>query len=580
MKKKKQSTRLTPQEIEFARILSDPVEFAKVHFGWEARWYQAEMLRDQSFRKVSRCGRRVGKSDVLCVHIVWYAFTHQKARLLIATPYETQVKLLFRRIREFIKLSPEIQQAVVRDRQNPEYIELGNGTTIQGFTAGTKSGSEGGSLRGQSADWIYLDETDYLSEGDITAITTIAAERPDIGIWASSTPTGKRGSFYNWCMDAQDGALEVEPGIYKGSQWTAFYFPSTCNPNWNEDMEREWRTSLTEEAYQHEIMANFGQETIGVFNKQFIDRAKRPYIYDEKPDYKALRVIGVDWDKYQTTPQIVVLEYDPDEVNSRGEKGMFRVINRDTVPRSQFTLDNAVQKIVQFNGIYRPEYIYMDRGFGEYQLEILHKKGKECSDPKEPEYGLDRIVKGVSFSSKIDIRDPGTGMPERKDIKPFMVNQTVILLDRDRLIINENDRMLWRQMENYQVVRIANDGRPTYTSVNEHALDALMLAVLAMTKEFPQVTKIIETFQPTKVMAIAPTLRTSEPNFDKPKEQDERAKERFFSKGMAAHNTKTWFKVDDLKVALDNRRNYGVSRNIVAKRGRGSRNRPYSRPKF
>lgn len=44
---------------------------------------------------------------------------------------------------------------------------------------------------------------------------------------------------------------------------------------------------------------------------------------------------------------------------------MFKVIMRDSVPRSDFTLDNAVNKIVEFNGIYRPAYIYVDRGFGD-----------------------------------------------------------------------------------------------------------------------------------------------------------------------------------------------------------------------
>lgn len=29
---------------------------------WTARWYQAEMLLDQSLKKVARCGRRTGKN--------------------------------------------------------------------------------------------------------------------------------------------------------------------------------------------------------------------------------------------------------------------------------------------------------------------------------------------------------------------------------------------------------------------------------------------------------------------------------------------------------------------------------------
>jgi hypothetical protein len=291
---------LSPQELELIEILIDPVRFAKYHFDWEARWYQKEMLRSKAIRKVSRCGRRIGKTDVLCVHALWYAFTNENAVVLVATPYESQVKLIFKRIREFLAKSEEISSSVVQNTKHPEYIQFGNGSVISGFTAGTRSGAEGGSMRGQRADWIILDETDYLSDGDIYAISSIAIERPDIGIWASSTPTGKRGKFYEYCMDAQKGKLEVKPGKHVGEIWTEFYYPSTVLPSWSEEMAKEWRMNLDEDAWEHEVMANFGQETIGVFNKEFIDRAKRRYAYVESVNYKAVRVIGVD--KQQDIP--------------------------------------------------------------------------------------------------------------------------------------------------------------------------------------------------------------------------------------------------------------------------------------
>lgn len=53
-------------------IMQDPVKWAQVfvvtfdgskktYVPWVARWYQVEMLRDQSVKKVARCGRRTGK---------------------------------------------------------------------------------------------------------------------------------------------------------------------------------------------------------------------------------------------------------------------------------------------------------------------------------------------------------------------------------------------------------------------------------------------------------------------------------------------------------------------------------------
>ena len=53
-------------------IMDDPVKWAQAFLRafdpitkemkpWTARWYQVEMLRDKSTRKVYRCGRRIGK---------------------------------------------------------------------------------------------------------------------------------------------------------------------------------------------------------------------------------------------------------------------------------------------------------------------------------------------------------------------------------------------------------------------------------------------------------------------------------------------------------------------------------------
>ena len=58
-------------------ILDDPVLWAKAFVKcfdpvqkkvvpWTARWYQVEMLRDKSIKKVARCGRRTGKCIALC----------------------------------------------------------------------------------------------------------------------------------------------------------------------------------------------------------------------------------------------------------------------------------------------------------------------------------------------------------------------------------------------------------------------------------------------------------------------------------------------------------------------------------
>ena len=58
------------------------------------------------------------------------------------------------------------------------------------------------------------------------------------------------------------------------------------NPNWGEQMEAEFRASLTASGYVHEVEAEFGVQDTGVFNKDDIDRAQTFYNYAYNPlDY-------------------------------------------------------------------------------------------------------------------------------------------------------------------------------------------------------------------------------------------------------------------------------------------------------
>lgn len=65
------------ERAKLKEIVEDPVKWAYVFLKtfdpvkkkivpWTARWYQAEMLHDDSVKKVARCGRRTGKLFALC----------------------------------------------------------------------------------------------------------------------------------------------------------------------------------------------------------------------------------------------------------------------------------------------------------------------------------------------------------------------------------------------------------------------------------------------------------------------------------------------------------------------------------
>lgn len=278
------------------------------------------------------------------------------------------------RLKELVAASPMISKDVVKNTSNPYQIVFNDGSAIMGFTTGASSGSGGASIRGQRADYIYMDEVDYMSDADFDTVTTIAAERADIGIFMSSTPTGRRSKFYEACINKKMG-------------YTEHYHPSTHNPNWGPAMEAEFRAQLSDQGFVHEIMAEFGTQDTGVFDKAKVDAATtmelyayteldyyqrarieeakltpNMYVYgkDERAHPNPFRTMGVDWDKYGASSSLLILDFDI-------IRRKFKVIKRIEVPRSEYSYETAVNMIVDLNEQYNPSYIFCDKGSGEHQ---------------------------------------------------------------------------------------------------------------------------------------------------------------------------------------------------------------------
>lgn len=171
------------------------------------------------------------------------------------------------------------------------------------------------------------------------------------------------------------------------------------------------------------------------------------------------------------------------EYNQGAKK--LQVINRIEIPKGEFTFDNAVKKIIEINNLYRPKMIYVDRGFGEYQIETLRKYGMQ-----NPDTGLHKVLRPVSFAEAKEFIDPMTKMKDKKPIKPFMVNQMQILFERDMVWISEYDEMIIRQLENYRVIR-QTEKTIVFTDEDEHALDCMLLCVLGFVEKFPEIIDTI-----------------------------------------------------------------------------------------
>lgn len=101
----------------------------------------------------------------MCAHMLWVAFTcnggkniKKGATCIVATPYDNQARLIFDQLKTFIDNNKALSESIKSMTKNPYVIEFKNKSVIRLFTAGTRSGAEGGSLRGQKADWLYMDK--------------------------------------------------------------------------------------------------------------------------------------------------------------------------------------------------------------------------------------------------------------------------------------------------------------------------------------------------------------------------------------------------------------------------------------
>ncbi len=494
---------LTQDAVQSATALLDPVTWAKELLDWHCldpdgeiwkrkdplehaqqmeeyperkskyhRPYQAEMLRCTARRKAFRIGRQAGKTETLIISIVFNLFVNEGFKIVLITPFQSQIELIFSRVKELIATNPQLQNSIKRSVSAPQHtLELHNGSYIKGFTAGTRSGGNADSVRGQTANMLVFDEADYLAPGDMDSALAIITNFPNATVWMSSTPTGKRERFYEACSDT----------YYK-----EFHYPSQVNPNWNEEKEQTFRRQLTSIGYQHEILADFGAQAEGVFQVGFVEAAQTQYNYaDMRPDHRWQYTVGVDWNEPKVGTTMVVTGFNP-------TANKFFVVERRVIQRDKWTQLDACQAIAELNRKWRPFAVYVDKGFGGTQFEVLRKYGFDARiDPERGPNHLDAkltsVVKQYDFGSVIEIRDPFTKQPSKKPAKGFLVESAVRRFEANDLCYPADDKQLTKELLGYIVDRVSIHGQFVYgtnsDSVGDHNLDALMLSLVAFTIE-------------------------------------------------------------------------------------------------
>lgn len=468
-------------------IVNDPISWAETMLihpetgkAFKANTIQRRILSSKYKRNAIRVHRRAGKTQALAV-ITLHAMTIKKnALVLAASPMEIHVGEIYSLLLKYIECNEWLSRCLTVSHKDPFTIEFSNGSRFLGLTLAKGSGSQsrGLKVRGQAADVVIIDEADFLGDDHWVALRAIMrgdiTRTNDIRVYAATTPDYTRGNFYAFCYDPK----YTDPR--KNTYWNQIYCSVLDNPDLTPEYVQSCKDDCANELeWTREWLAQWPDIEAGVFPKNLLDAAIQDYTYTDILTNNATfnsvtsirpptRTIGVDWDKVNRDghgPNIAVAECLPDNV--------VRIIYRVEIPQSEFSLDNGVKKVIELNELFKPEYIFVDRGLGEYQIEELKKYGND-----NPETGLYEKVHGVAFNQSVVTPMPD-GSVDKKPFKHAMINLLRAWFERGKLKLSVSDRELYDQLNDYRIIKYTTRG-PKYNSDNEHGIDAVGLACMAI----------------------------------------------------------------------------------------------------
>ena len=475
---------LSDEEKMYIIASADPVTWVRTYLNYEPRVYQIVSMRHPARIRSLRWGRRTGKSTSMVWEMIWFASTNPGVTVILVCPLESQVKIIWDMVDEAL-LNSGIRPlkdayeffGILRRTKKPWEYEFSNGSRIKAFTSGARSGGKADSVRGNEGHMIIIDEMDLMMPDDLKAITAMMQQTSDRfagrkRLIVSSTPNGRRDMFY---------------AFSKKEIISEFWFPSFVNPYFTPADESEQRSLLTEEGFIHEVVADWGQQTTGVFKPALLDHvASEDFSYwnGRIPGFRGPIICGVDWDKYGAGVNIVAVA---------NVDGILKTVFREEIERSQheYTLGAGKDRVIELDKVFQFAYVYVDRGYGERQWEEL---------VKEMPYGDMRVL-GKNFSSSVLETDPATGAIVKEEFKPFLVDNAVNLYEKRKVMIAKNDEKFLSQLLGYMQLKISATGRPVFGSMDEerigdHALMAWMMALLGHTEKYGDIIVPMDLVKP------------------------------------------------------------------------------------
>ena len=479
----------TEEERIFIQEADDPIAWSENHlfdpdigedrFSVKKMFYN--LLRDPRKDRAGRIGRQAGKTVHMTVDVMYTASWDTHAVILVFIPEKKNMNRMLEIMGNLLRRSDLRGSFVMggkrekKDNIEAEYdyeIRVSSGSVIRFFFMSHNPDK----ARGQRGTHIYIDEVDYLPEKAFPVILGILKSNPSIKIWASSTPIGLENTWFREFCDRC-----ADP---KTDDSVEYHMPTTMEENWPEIEKRLRAVIFDEVTWKLEVMAEWAEAKGAVYKKAMIDSAiERSIIsgvYADSEDllntleyHSSNRILGVDWNNPQNGVRLVEIAemYNNAPWVTRNEK----------IAYETYTQLAAVERIIELHKECNYAKITVDAGFGETQIELLHKKLVEIG--QDPRFILVVVDSGKKEETVIEYENPGNGARRRETISVRIKNRLVGLLakyiEASLVLLQEEDSFkegLVKEIRNFRRKSPNRESGFVYTETT-HSLAALQLAV-------------------------------------------------------------------------------------------------------
>ncbi|HID43738.1 MAG TPA: hypothetical protein EYP30_08220 [Archaeoglobaceae archaeon] len=288
------------------QLKRDPVAFVK-YFRSDITLHQAQIkiLRDNSPRITIQAPRRFGKSMVIAIKAMMFAFTHQNARVAIVSKSLRSALETFEKCSSFVLNSPQLKKSI--RRQTLTLMEMKNGSRVIALP----SGNDGDSLRGLSLDVLIADEAAFIPEAVFQSIGPELIKDRKLGQLILISSPGRYPYGFFWRSLQPDAAKFWSQHFYLHKD---AIFPDGSYLVSPEILAQEaFRCGGEDsEEFRREYLCEWGTGTGSFFGADVLEESKASYEFQTAPIRGHKYSLGVDVaQNFDFTVMILIDYFDP-----------------------------------------------------------------------------------------------------------------------------------------------------------------------------------------------------------------------------------------------------------------------------